>query len=115
MGEGHGLDRALMLEVISASAVGAPLVRYKAGPLVAADYSPTFSARLMGKDLRLAVECANRAGAPVPVTAMVQQLVQGCIGSGMGDLDFAVLVPRLQREAGQIDALPSCAAEIDVS
>jgi 3-hydroxyisobutyrate dehydrogenase-like beta-hydroxyacid dehydrogenase len=83
------------------------LVKYKSGPLVADDYSPTFSARLMHKDLRLVVECANGAGVPVPVTATVQQLTQGCIGSGMGELDFAALLPRLQREAGRIESLPS--------
>jgi 3-hydroxyisobutyrate dehydrogenase-like beta-hydroxyacid dehydrogenase len=107
LGRGSGLDRAQMLEVMAASAVGSPLVKYKSGPLAEDDYSPTFSARLMHKDLRLAVECANGAGVPVPVTATVQQLIQGCIGSGMGDLDFAVLVPRLEREAGQIAALPA--------
>jgi 3-hydroxyisobutyrate dehydrogenase-like beta-hydroxyacid dehydrogenase len=106
MGEANGLDREQMLDVIAASAVGSPLVKYKAGPLVAEDYSSTFSAKLMHKDLRLVVECANGAGVPVPVTATVQQLIQACIGSGMGDLDFSVLVPRLQREAGLVAALP---------
>jgi 3-hydroxyisobutyrate dehydrogenase-like beta-hydroxyacid dehydrogenase len=52
------------------------------------------------------VECANGAGVPVPVTALVQQLVQACIGSGMGALDFAVLLPRLAREAGLTAELP---------
>jgi hypothetical protein len=35
------------------------------------------------------------------VTAVVQQLVEGCIAQGMGDLDLAVLIPRLEREAGR--------------
>jgi 3-hydroxyisobutyrate dehydrogenase-like beta-hydroxyacid dehydrogenase len=107
MGEAHGLARDRILEVIGASAVGSPLVKYKSGPLVAEDYTSTFSARLMHKDLRLVVECANGAGVPVPVTAIVQQLIQACVGSGMGELDFAVLVPRLQREAGQATSLPA--------
>jgi 3-hydroxyisobutyrate dehydrogenase-like beta-hydroxyacid dehydrogenase len=107
LGQGNGLARDQMLEVIAGSAVGSPLVKYKSGPLVAEDYSSTFSAKLMHKDLRLVVECANGAGVPVPVTAIVQQLIQGCIGSGIGELDFSVLVPRLQREAGQIASLPS--------
>jgi 3-hydroxyisobutyrate dehydrogenase-like beta-hydroxyacid dehydrogenase len=107
LGESYGLDRAAMLDVIGASAVGSPLVKYKAAPLAADDYATTFSASLMHKDLRLVVECANGAGVPVPVTALVQQLVQACIGSGMGALDFAVLLPRLAREAGLTADLPS--------
>jgi 3-hydroxyisobutyrate dehydrogenase-like beta-hydroxyacid dehydrogenase len=107
LGEANGLVRADMLEVIGASAVGAPLVNYKASALAAEDYTSTFSARLMHKDLRLVVECANGAGVPVPVTALVGQLLQACMGAGMGELDFAVLVPRLAREAGRLDALPT--------
>jgi 3-hydroxyisobutyrate dehydrogenase-like beta-hydroxyacid dehydrogenase len=106
MGEANGLDRERMLEVIAGSAVGSPFVQYKAGPLVANDYASTFSARLMHKDLRLVIECANAAGVPMPVTATVHQLVQACVGSGMGDQDFSVLVPRLQREAGLATSLP---------
>jgi len=106
LGSANGLARDSMLEVIGASAVGSPLVRYKSAALVAEDYSSTFAARLMHKDLRLVVEWANASGVPVPVTALVQQLLQGCIGSGMAELDFAVLIPRLEREAGLIDQLP---------
>ena len=43
---------------------------------------------------------------PLPVTALVQQLVEGCIAQGMGDLDLAVLVPRLEREAGDGNRQP---------
>jgi 3-hydroxyisobutyrate dehydrogenase-like beta-hydroxyacid dehydrogenase len=107
LGESYGLGREQMLEVIGASVVGSPFVKYKAGPLAADDYTTTFSASLMHKDLRLVVECSNSAGVPVPVTALVQQLLQACIGSGMGDLDFSVLVPRLAREAGLTAALPT--------
>jgi 3-hydroxyisobutyrate dehydrogenase-like beta-hydroxyacid dehydrogenase len=107
LGESYGLGREQMLDVIGASVVGSPFVKYKAGPLAADDYTTTFSASLMHKDLRLVVECSNSAGVPVPVTALVQQLLQACIGSGMGDLDFSVLVPRLGREAGLTAALPT--------
>ena len=100
LGEGHGLERETMLEVIAGSAVGSPLVKYKSAPLVADDYSSTFTSRLMRKDLDLALASAAEAGVPLPVTAVVQQLLQGCISSGMGDIDFSALLPRLKREAG---------------
>jgi 3-hydroxyisobutyrate dehydrogenase-like beta-hydroxyacid dehydrogenase len=100
MGERTGIDRGTMLRVISGSAIGSPFVKYKTDALIAGDYASTFTSRGMEKDVRLALECANGAGVPLPVTALVQQLLRGCISSGMGDIDFTALVPRLRREAG---------------
>ena len=48
----------------------------------------------------MALAAAHEVNAPLPVTATVEQLVEGCIGSGMGDLDLMALLPRLRREAG---------------
>jgi 3-hydroxyisobutyrate dehydrogenase-like beta-hydroxyacid dehydrogenase len=38
---------------------------------------------------------------PLPLAAHVQQLLQACISTGLGDLDFMALLIRLKREAGQ--------------
>jgi 3-hydroxyisobutyrate dehydrogenase-like beta-hydroxyacid dehydrogenase len=106
MGEANGLDRAQMLEVMSASAVGSPFVKYKAGPLAADDYTTTFSAALLAKDLDLVLDCANTAGVPLPGTAVTRQVVQSCISAGMGELDMSAILPLLRRDAGLTDSLP---------
>jgi 3-hydroxyisobutyrate dehydrogenase-like beta-hydroxyacid dehydrogenase len=93
LGRRHGLDRALMLDVVNGSVVGSPFTRYKTTSLVADDYRATFAANLMRKDLALALD----NGVPLPVTATVQTLLDGCVEAGSGELDFSVLVPELQR------------------
>jgi 3-hydroxyisobutyrate dehydrogenase-like beta-hydroxyacid dehydrogenase len=100
LGEANGLDRATMLEVMGRSAVGSPFVKYKTPALLEDDYATTFSTTLMYKDLELVLDAAKGAGVPLPVTATVQQLLQACISTGMGDIDFMALLPRLRREAG---------------
>jgi len=100
MAEANGIDRAEMLHVMGGSAIGSPFVKYKTEALIADDYESTFTAVGLHKDLALALATANASGVPLPVTALVQQLVQGCIGEGMGDDDMMVLLPRLRREAG---------------
>jgi len=100
LAEQHGLERASMLEVIAGSAIGSPYINYKQGTLLSGDYSSTFTANLLYKDLSLALEAGHDASVPMPLTALTQQLVHSCIAAGMGDLDLAVLVPRLQHEAG---------------
>src|SRR5581483_11070121 len=42
LGEKHGIDRAAMLDVMGASAVGSPFVKYKTSALIDDDYRSTF-------------------------------------------------------------------------
>ncbi len=96
-----GIDRGELLEVVAGSAIGSPYVSYKSRALADGDYSSTFTARLLHKDLSLALEAAHTAAVPLPVTALVQQLTQSCIAQGWGELDLAVLLPALERAAGE--------------
>jgi 3-hydroxyisobutyrate dehydrogenase-like beta-hydroxyacid dehydrogenase len=98
--EKYGVDRGRMLEVMGGSAIGSPFVKYKTDALVADDYTSTFTSGLLFKDLALALEAGHQVAAPLPVTALTQQLVQGCMAMGMADDDFMALFPRLRREAG---------------
>jgi 3-hydroxyisobutyrate dehydrogenase-like beta-hydroxyacid dehydrogenase len=100
LAERHGIARRDMLEVMGGSAIGSPFVKYKTEPLIADDYTTTFSARLLAKDLGLALDRAAESGVPLPLTTATLALVQDCIEQGMGDDDLTVLLPRLRREAG---------------
>jgi 3-hydroxyisobutyrate dehydrogenase-like beta-hydroxyacid dehydrogenase len=100
LGESNGLDRATMLEVMGASAVGSPFVKYKTPGLLADSYATTFPTTGMVKDLTLALELGRAAGAPLPAAELVERLLQACIADGMGELDFMVLFPRLREQAG---------------
>jgi 3-hydroxyisobutyrate dehydrogenase len=106
LGEAGGLDRATMLEVMGASAVGSPFVKYKTGALVARDYTTTFSLANMHKDLAMALAAADGAGVPLPATARVDELVRECIAAGMAETDLMGLLPRLQQAAGAEPDIP---------
>jgi 3-hydroxyisobutyrate dehydrogenase len=103
LAERHGIGRREMLEVMGGSAIGSPFVKYKTEPLIADDYTTTFSARLLAKDLGLALDRAETSGVPLPLTEATLALVRDCIAQGMGDGDLTVLLPRLRREAGLDD------------
>jgi 3-hydroxyisobutyrate dehydrogenase-like beta-hydroxyacid dehydrogenase len=98
--EANGLDRATLLEVAGASAVGSPFVKYKTAPLVARDYTTTFSVENLHKDLQLALGAAADARVALPTTALLDELVQACIATGLGDTDLSALLPQLQRTTG---------------
>jgi 3-hydroxyisobutyrate dehydrogenase-like beta-hydroxyacid dehydrogenase len=86
--------------------VGSPFVKYKTAALVARDYAATFSLANMHKDLEMALAAADRAGTPLPVTFLVDQLVQAGLEAGLAETDLMALLPRLQRDAGIAPDIP---------
>ncbi len=112
LGEHAGMEAEKMLEVINASVIGSPYVKYKTDALVAGDYSSTFTASLLYKDLALALQAAHDVGVPLMLTAATQQLVEGCIAGGMGNMDLSVLIERLRQEAGHSEPTPHASAQI---
>jgi 3-hydroxyisobutyrate dehydrogenase-like beta-hydroxyacid dehydrogenase len=96
LGEASGVSRAALLEVMGSSAVGAPLVKYKAEPLLRDDYSATFTTELMEKDIDLALDAAEKAGVELPVTTELKGLLRAAIEAGYGNDDFMALFPFLQ-------------------
>ena len=62
LAERHGLERATVLEVISGSVIGSPYVNYKRETLLSGDYTSTFTARLLYKDLASPSRRATRHG-----------------------------------------------------
>lgn len=100
LGEACGVERARLLEVMGASAVGSPFVRYKTGPLLADDFSATFTTAMMLKDVALVRELAGTVGVPVPVTEELERLLLDTSARGHGDRDFMALLLRLREDAG---------------
>jgi 3-hydroxyisobutyrate dehydrogenase len=96
LGEAAGVDRAKLLEVIRASAVGSPFVEYKSGPLLEDDYSATFTTSLMLKDVGLVLDVAADTGATLPFTEHLRSLLEAAVERGFGDKDFMALFLQLQ-------------------
>jgi 3-hydroxyisobutyrate dehydrogenase-like beta-hydroxyacid dehydrogenase len=100
LGERAGLDWRSMLDVFTESAVGSPLVRYKAASLSTRDFAPAFSTAMMAKDLDLALDLGHRIGAALPTTAQSRELLQVTCGLGWGERDFSAAVLTFERLSG---------------
>jgi 3-hydroxyisobutyrate dehydrogenase-like beta-hydroxyacid dehydrogenase len=100
LGQKAGLDWRQMLEIFCHSAVGSPLVNYKAAQLEQRDFAAAFSARLMHKDFDLALEAARQLEVATPVTALVREMWQATIGSGWGERDFSAVLLLVERASG---------------
>ena len=97
LGEEAGVDRAKLLEAIGASAVGSPFVAYKTPPLLADDYSATFTTALMLKDVDLVLELAAKCGVELPFARHLRTLLQAAEVGGHADEDFMALYLQLRQ------------------
>jgi 3-hydroxyisobutyrate dehydrogenase len=95
-----GVPRHAFLDFINKSVLGSTFTRYKTPALVNLDFAPTFTPVLLRKDLDLGLAAARKAGAPMAVTALVREILQGLIGQGFVDEDFATLLVQQARAAG---------------
>jgi 3-hydroxyisobutyrate dehydrogenase len=95
-----GVPRHAFLDFINKCVLGSTFTRYKTPALVNLDFAPTFTPVLLRKDLDLGLAAARRVGTPMAVTALVREILQGLIGQGFVDEDFATLLVQQAKAAG---------------
>lgn len=71
-----GVDPQLVFEAIQGGLAGSTVMNAKAPMMIAGNDKPGFKIDLHIKDLNNALDCAHAVGAPVPMTAEVQEILQ---------------------------------------
>ncbi len=99
LGESAGLNRKLLLEVLSHTAVVAPAHFGKLARIERNDYSPQFSLRLMNKDFQLILKVAAEENVPMPVTEAAFRVNADELASGQ-EQDFSAVMRRMEDLAG---------------
>ena len=100
LAEKSGISRQAFLECLNKSVMGSLFTGYKTPAYVNLDFEPTFTATLLRKDFDLGLAAAREHEVPMPVAAVVHQLIQGLVGRGYGDADFAALLQQQADSAG---------------
>ncbi|MQB01453.1 MAG: NAD-binding protein [Actinobacteria bacterium] len=100
LAEKAGLSRSAFLEFLNKSVLGSVFTRYKTPAFVNLDYRPTFTPILLRKDFDLGLEAARELEVPMPVAALLREIIQGVIGRGSTDQDFAVMLEHQARASG---------------
>lgn len=76
-----GVPRAAFLDFMNNSVMGSVFTRYKTNALVNLDWTTTFTAALLRKDLDLGLSSARAMGVPMPVTAATREALQAHFGA----------------------------------
>lgn len=86
------IDRNVLFDVLSKTAVIAPAMVGKIWKVKEGDYTPQFPLRLMSKDLNLVMEAARKSGANLPAASVARSVLASNI-TASGDLDLAAIAP----------------------
>jgi 3-hydroxyisobutyrate dehydrogenase len=81
LAEKAGVTRRAFLEFMNGSVMGSTFTQYKTPSLVNLDWTTTFTAPLLLKDLDLGLEAGHDLGVPMPVTAATRETVQMHVGA----------------------------------
>lgn len=100
LGRKGGLAWKDMFGVLTASAVGSPILKAKAVQLAERDFTPTFTVEQMVKDLTLILGAAAEAQVPLTQTAATLQLMQAAMAQGHAGEDYAAIIKAVERAAG---------------
>jgi len=92
LGEHLQIDRNVLLDVLSKTAVVAPAMAGKFKKIKDGDYSPEFPLRLMSKDMDLVMDAARASGADLPAASIAQSVLAANVVAN-GDLDLSAITP----------------------
>ncbi|MGH6760169.1 MAG: NAD(P)-dependent oxidoreductase [Phyllobacterium sp.] len=96
-GKKAGLDIEKVVDVISKGAAGSWQMENRHKTMNAGKYDFGFAVDWMRKDLRICIEEADRNGARLPVTALVDQFYKDVQETGGNRWDTSSLLSRLER------------------
>jgi 3-hydroxyisobutyrate dehydrogenase-like beta-hydroxyacid dehydrogenase len=100
LAEKSGVTRQAFLACINNSVMGSTFTRYKSPALVNLDFHATFTSELLRKDFDLGLAAAREHEVPMPVAAIVHQIIQSLVGHGYGAQDFATVLELQAQSAG---------------
>ena len=86
-----GVDPELVFQAIKGGLAGSTVMNAKAPMMIAGNDKPGFKIDLHIKDLNNALDCAHTVGAPVPMTAQVQEVMQWMHNHEGGQKDHSAI------------------------
>lgn len=95
-----GLNMDQVVQAVGSGAAGSWGLTNRSGNMIANEYPLGFRVRLHQKDLKIALDAAQKLGVALPMAAFVDQAETGLIGRGYGDEDISAIARILREQAG---------------
>ena len=95
-----GVDPALVFDAIKGGLAGSTVMNAKGPMMIEGNDKPGFKIDLHIKDLNNALDCAHTVGAPVPMTAQVQEVLQWLHNNDGGQKDHSAIAQYYEHLTG---------------
>ena len=95
-----GVDPEVVYRAIRGGLAGSTVMDAKGPMMIAGNDKPGFKVDLHIKDLDNALDCAHAVGAPVPMTASVQEILQWLHNNDCGGNDHSAIAKYYERLTG---------------
>lgn len=96
-----GVDPRRVVEAIRTGAAQCWTLDFKPQRLFVGERSPGFKAYMQHKDLGIVLDTARTYGMPLPVTAIITQLFETMLQTGMNEQDNSAVIGVLEAMAGE--------------
>lgn len=92
LAEQMGMDLKLVYDVVCASSGGSWIFGDRMPRVLADDYTPKAAAKILTKDVGLALEAAAAAGVPATLAQAAHNVYKGTVALGLGEVDDAAVM-----------------------
>jgi len=98
-----GLDPRLVVDVVNASSGASWIFADRMPRALAGDYAPRAAARILAKDVGIAVDLAARHGVTAPLAGAARTAFAATVAAGLGEADDAAIYQWNRRQASLSD------------
>ncbi len=99
LGSKAGVDPAMIIEVLQGGLAGNKVMEMRGEKFLNHSFEPGFRAEMHHKDLNIALEAGREYGVPLPITAIVDQMLEALMAKGRGDNDHSALLTIIEDQA----------------
>lgn len=92
LGSKAGAAPEKILEALSGGLAGSKVMEVKREKFLSHDFEPGFRVELHRKDLGIALTAGKEYGVPLPVTAIVDQMLEALVAKGSGGKDHSAIL-----------------------
>ncbi|WP_291634124.1 2-hydroxy-3-oxopropionate reductase [Clostridium sp.] len=95
-----GVDPKLVFNAIKGGLAGSTVMNAKAPMIMEGNFEPGFKIDLHIKDLNNAIDTAHEVGSPLPMTALVMEMMQTLKADGFGQNDHSSIAKYYEKVSG---------------